>query len=302
MLRKLPTRYLAAVLAVLVLMLAVGSTAAAPLTGGNTIYVINGEEATFTFDPISRKDGLLLPQDVYATLGLSVAQSDKTVTVVKNSLQARIALGATTGTMGAEIITATPAPIKLSGRIFLPARLLEEFGYEVVSDSNYLQIRDLTQGIVLASGLDKAAYDGLRTRRTVGSFVKTDDQKSNVGVEVTFLTAEMVASVHFPATFRQRVQYLNLLQTNSLLLVRVANQTGRSATVKPESIMLVDIAGGKQYDVVQTLDYDGLIGNRIANGASKASILVYTKVGADIASLSVFADTNPGSIGTLTIK
>lgn len=42
-------------------------TGAAPLTGGTTVYVIGGEEVTFTYDPISRKDGLLVPADVFTT-------------------------------------------------------------------------------------------------------------------------------------------------------------------------------------------------------------------------------------------
>lgn len=302
MLRKLPARYLGALLVALLLVLAVGSTSAAPLTGGNTIYVINGEEATFTFDPITRKDGLLVPQDVYAALGLAVAQNDRLVTVSRGALQASLTLGATIGSVDGRIIALPPAAIKLSGRLFLPARLLEEFGYEVAADGTYLQVRDLTRGIALTSSLDKAGYDALRARRTVNSYVKTDDQKSNVGAEATFLTPEMVASTQFPATFRQRVQYLNLLQTNSLLLVRITNQTGRSATVKPESIMLVDTVSGKQYDVEQVLDYDGQIGQKIANGASKASILVYPRVAAEVATLAVFADTNPGTIGTLNLK
>lgn len=302
MLRRLPLRYLAAAVAVLVLLVPMAITSAAPLTGGNTVYVINGEETSFSFDPINFKDGLLVPADVLGALGLAVSQNDRQVTVTRGNLQAQLALGTTTGRAGPDLITVSPAPIRLSGRLFLPASVLAEFGYEVSADGSYLQIRDLTQGISLAGGLDKAGYDSLRSRLTVGAFAKTDDQKANVGVEVTFLTPDMVASGNFPASFRQRVQYLDLLQTHSLLLVTVANQTGRSATLNPAAIMLVDIASGKQYDVQQTLDYRGLISAKIANGATKASILVYPKVDAGVTSLAVFSDTNPGTIGTLTVK
>lgn len=302
MFRKLPLRYLATAIALLALLLGAGGGAAAPLTGGNTVYVINGEETSFSFDPINFKDGLLLPADVVEALGLSVSLSGKTITLTRQDLQAQLTLGATTGTIGQDRLTVSPAPLRLSGRLFLPASLLPEFGYEVSADGAYLQIRDLTRDIRLDGGLDKAGYDSLRTRLSLTSYARSDDQRANVSLEVTFLTPEMVASAHFPASFKQRVQYLNLLQNHSLLLVTAANQSGRSATLNPAALLLVDTASGKQYDLQQTLDFRGLISAKIASGASKSSILVYPRVDPGVASLTVFVDTNPGSIGTLAIK
>ncbi len=302
MLRKLPLRYLGALLVTLLLLTAVGSTAAAPLSGGNTVYVINGEETTFTFDPITRKDGTLLPMDVFAALGISVSQADKTVVVLKAGVQAHLTLGQSVGTIGKTAITVAPVPLKLSGRLFLPATVLEELGYEVMSESGYVQIRDLTQGINLNSDLDRMGYDNLKYRLTANNYLEADDGKTNLGVETTFLTPELLASGHFPATFKERVQYLNLLQTHSLLMVRVVNHSGRGATLNPASLMLLDKTTLQQYDVEQTLDYRGLINAKIASGAGKTSILVYPKVDAATSSLYVFSDTSSATLGPITIK
>ncbi len=303
MLRKHRFRLAWPAIALALLLWLAGATAparAAPLTGGNTIYLIDGRESTFAFDPITRKDGQLIPEEVFRTLGFAIAVKDSEITVSRNGLSAVLALGSSHVLVGAEPMTISPGPVALNERLFLPLSLLPEFGFEVSSDNGFLQIRDLSLGLPEVQPLDKAAWEARWERQTVRGLIRSDDRSVYVNAEVTWLTADLVSSARFPVTYRQRVEYLDLLKRSSLLLVKVTNQTGRSASVSPASLMLVDQTG-TQYDVVQTLAHRGLISQKIAAGAIKSSVLVYPGMPAGTTSLAVFAATNDGTLGTLSL-
>lgn len=297
-------RFAIALLAVLLLSLAVGSTAAAPLLGGNTVYILNGEEVTFPFDPIQRKDGTLLPADVWQRLGVQVVQEGRTLTLKRDPVTATMALGVPVAQVNGQAVAAAPAPVLLSGRLFLPASLLAEFGFEVEADGTYLQIRDLTQGLLPGRTLDANEWKALKDRLSFAANIRSDDGRSYVTAEFTYLTPDLVASPNFtPAlSFRKRVELLNLLQTHTLVMVRVLNNTGRAVTLSPASLMLVDNATGVQYDYTGTeVDVQGLISSKIASGAQKVTVLAYPKVPEGAKRLTVFADTNSGVAGTFNL-
>jgi len=293
-------RILAAALLLVVTLSA--AALAAPLSGGNTIYVIDGEDRSFTFDPIVMREGILLPEEVLLYLGLkvTVAEDSKGLTVERGAVRAELRLGQTQATVNGATLNLPPGPLRLIGKLFLPATLLEEFGFDIASEGSMLQIRDLAAGITLAN--PPAAYADLWEQRTLRASVPTDDARPYLDLEVTYLTPELVSSERFAASFRQRVECLSLLKTNTLLLVRAANRSSRSATLSPASLMLVDETTGQQYDVEQTLAHNGLIHEKMAAGAVKSSVLVYPKLPEGLESVLLFSDTKGAAVGRLSLK
>lgn len=286
------------------LLITAASTGAmgAPLSGGNTIYIINGEDIAFTFDPIVRADGVLIPDEVARWLGLTVTEAEKSLTVTRGKVTAQLTLGQTWAVVDGRPMHLSPGPVRVIGKLFLPADLLKEFGLSVSLEGNLMEIRDLTAGLQFPEGLSREDYEAQLMRRTVRGRVRSDEGRPYLDLEFLWLTPEMVASEQFRATFRQRVEYLSLLQSNSLALVTVVNRSNGTVTLTPGSLMLVDEASGDQFDVERTLDYQGLISEKVAPQARKASVLVYPKVPEGLDRLVLFSDTNQASLGTLHLK
>jgi len=293
---------LVAGLLVLAVVVSVANVQAAPLTGGNTTYVIEGEERTFTFDPINRKDGQLLPVEVIRSLGLTLVENGKQVTVARGSTQIVLTLGKSDARINGELFTLTPAALRLNGRLFVPSMVLDELGFDVLTDSAYLQINDVGFALGLDDSMDYAAWAALRDARTLNGMVRSDDARAFVTAQFTYLTTELVASHHFESSFKERIRLLNLMKQHAIVLVRVANDTGRSVTLNPASLMLVDGSTMTQYDMTQNLSYSGNIKEKIAHGAAKSSLVVYPAPPETLTRITLFADTNSDNIGTFTIR
>ncbi len=273
---------------------------AAPLSGGNTIYIIDGEDRSFTFDPIVLKEGVLLPEEVLLNLGVTVTADGKALTVTRGPVTAELRLGQTQAMVNGAALDLPPGPLRLVGKLFLPARLLEEFGFAVSSEGSLLQIRDLAAEVSFPD--PPVSFADLWQRRTLKASVPTDDARPYIDLEVTYLTPDLIGSDLFTASFRQRVEYLSLLKTNTLLLVRAANRSSRSATLAPASLMLVDPTTGQQYDVEQALEHNGLISAKMAAGAVKSSVLVYPPLPAGLESVLLFSDTKGAVVGELHLQ
>lgn len=301
--RRLGRAVLLLVVSLLFASIFVGRLAAAGLSGGNTTYIIEGEDASFTFDPISRKDGTLLPVELFQALGLEVNRDGKVVLISRGGItHADLTLGRTLAAVDGKPIILAPAPVSVVGRLFLPAAVLAELGYEVETDSGFVQVRDLAAGLAIPGDLTIEEYRLLEGRHSLTGTVRTDDGRPFLDLRVTYLTPEMVASPHLELSFRRRVEWLNLMQTSSLLLARVNNQSTRAATLSPQSLMLVDRFTQIQYDTLETQPYQGLINQKIAVGASKSSLLIYPLLPHDLQEVQVFADTNGTLFGVLTLK
>lgn len=280
-----------------------GTLSAAGLSGGNTIYIIEGEDAAFTFDPITRKDGTLLPLELFEALGLEVNRAGRTILVSRGgAAHADLTLGRTLAAVDGKPTSLAPAPVSVVGRLFLPASLLEELGYEVLTEGGYVQIRDLAAGLAMPGDLTIEEHRRLEERHSLSGTVRTDDGRPFLEIRITCLTPEMVASPYLELSFRRRVEWLNLMQTSTLALVKVTNQSTRAATLSPQSLMLVDRASQLQYDPVDTQPYRGMINQKIAVGAAKTSLLIYPLLPHDLQEVQVFADTNGALLGVLTLK
>lgn len=291
-------------LALLVCLLLVGTMVpaqAGPLSGGSTIYVIDGVERQFTFDPILRHDGQLVPVEVVQALGLAVTDGGDTVTVARGDLQAALSPGRTAATLAGQTLSLAPALIRIGGRLFFPVALLAEMGYEITYDSNLLYIRDLVQGTPLEAPTADGAWAGLKAQLTIKAAARSDDHLWSLPVEATLLTPDLVAGRLYDATYRQRAELLDLLRSNTLVEVKLTNPAGRPATLQPAALSLLDNLTGRQYDVIRSLDLQGLISQHIIPGATKRTVLVYPLLPAAARTVTLYCDTNPDRLGTFTI-
>ncbi|HYF78399.1 MAG TPA: stalk domain-containing protein [Symbiobacteriaceae bacterium] len=279
------------------------TTSAANLTGGNYTYVIDGEEVTFLFDPVVRKEGLLLPTEVFQHFGIKVQDAaTKNPSVYTDSLTIKLTLGSTQADMGGTVRTVSTAPLRLNSRLFLPSDLLKEFGVEFSQDGTMVVMRELTDEPVALETQTPSEWDAYFTNRGFTANVKSDGNAYMVG-KVALLNAAMINSTQFPITYGTRAKLHSLLQTNTLVLVDLSNTTNRSGGMQTAGAYLLDDQRN-QYDLVQVFDLgQGLLNAKLAPGADRMGVLVYPKLAGTATSASIFYDANMAPLGTFpTIK
>lgn len=278
-----------------------GSSSAANLTGGNTTYVVNGEEVMFPFDPIKLGNGLLLPVEVFQRFGVTVegAATGRNVGLKKAGLQASVTLGSTTAQVNSRPFAVTVAPVRLNGRLFLPADLLREYGVEFQQDGNYLVFKDYTQGLADVAEMSESSFNLMTVGR---SFTGSPRSDATVYLQADFLmlNEELLGASPFTVSYGTRARLANLLETNTLIYVTLSNQASRAGGLVTSGFFLVDDKRN-QYDLVSVFDTGtGLLSAKLAPGATRTGVLVFPKVQANAGMLHLYYDSNGSTLGTFT--
>lgn len=293
---------LVATAAMLVALIALvpASSSAANLTGGQTTYVIDGEEVTFAFDPIRLAGGTLLPLEVYQHFGIQVEGAlAQNVSLKKADVTVRLALKTGLIQVENETLSSAVAPMRLNGRLFVPADLLRYFGVEFTQDGSYALMRQYVPGMPTVMKIEESEYNSLLIGRRFEASIKADSGIFLYG-NFTLLTPEMVSAEQFELAYGTRARLQNLLQTNTLILVDVRNTSAKTGAIAPGTLFLVDNQHN-QYDLVSMLDIGrGLLSNKLAPAASRAGVLVFPKVAANLENLILYSDSNGASLGTYT--
>lgn len=277
-----------------------GKSDAANLTGGTYTYVINGEEVTFPFDPIVRKDGLLVPVEVFQQFGVTVDNPlNKSFSLKKNSVTATLTLGTTTYTLNGSNAAVATTPLRLNGRLFLPADLLKEFGVESSQDGNYVFLRAYVDGGATIKQTTDSDLTGFKMGRNFTTSVKLDSNGYANG-EMTLLSQDILTSAALNISYGARARLQGMLATNTLVLAKLSNFTGKSGAMATAGTYLVDDQR-TQYDLQQVIDIgNGLLSNKLAPGADRVGVLVFPKVNLTANNLVLYYDNNGGSLGTFT--
>ncbi|HWI61088.1 MAG TPA: stalk domain-containing protein [Symbiobacteriaceae bacterium] len=288
--------------ALLVALVAVvpSATQAANLTGGNYTYLINGEEVTFMFDPVVRKDGLLLPTEVFQQFGIAVAgATTRTPSVSKDDLVVKLNLGSTQVDLAGQVRTVATAPLRLNGRLFLPADLLKEFGIDFVQDGTMVIMRPLVEEMPKALTLTEAQWDAFTDNRGFRTNLKTDAGVF-VMAEMILLNKDVINSTNM-GSYGTRAKLLSMLETNTLILVQVSNLSTRSGGLQTAGAYLVDDLR-RQYDNPQVIDIgQGLLTAKLSPGADRMGVMAFPKVADNAKSVSMFFDTNIANVGTFPV-
>jgi len=277
------------------------TTLAANLTGGTYTYLINGEEETFTFDPVVRKDGLLLPFEVFQKMGIKLeGMTEKTVTATKDTVAAKVTIGSTIYDLdGATKMLAT-MPLRLNGRVFLPMDLLKEFGIEAVQDGTMILMRPLVDKVPALEQLTDPQWSALRANRGFSNNAKSDSG-IYLFCDFSLMNADIINAANLGTSYGTRARLHSLLQTNTLILVKASNIGSRAAGLASTSLMLVDDKRN-QYDVVSVENIGfGLLTSKLAPGTDRFGVLVYPKLPANITSLSLYSDASLAVLGAFPI-
>lgn len=277
-----------------------GSSSAANLTGGSYTYVVNGEEVSFPFDPILRKDGTLVPLEVFQQFGVNVDGAlTRNITLTKASVTAKLVLGTTTITLNGQPGAVSTAPMRLNGRLFIPGDLLKEFGVDFSQDSNFVIMRNLVEGQPTIKQLSDSDFQALKIGRNFTMSVKADSSIYMNG-EMTLLTPDILSAQNLNLSYGTRSRLQSMIQTNTLILVKLSNSSFKSGAMVTPGTYLVDDQRS-EYDLLSVLDLgQGLLSNKLAPAADRLGVLVFPKLSTNTSNVVVYYDNNGSSLGTFT--
>jgi hypothetical protein len=275
------------------------STSAANLTGGNYTYLVNGEEMTFTFDPVVRKDGVLLPLEVFQQFGITMDGGQlSTFMLSKEAVVAKLTVGTTTVVLNGNAQSVSTAPVRLNGRIFIPSDLLKEFGVDFAQDGNYISLRSFVGTMPRTQSLTDSEFNALQNRVGILNQSLKADSGSYLNADFLLLNADLVNTTNLGLSFGVRARLLSMLETNTLVYVRLSNLSNKAGALVTASTYLVDNLRN-QYDVLNVMDLgSGLLTNKVVPGATRTGVLVYGKVPGTAELLSVYYDPNGTSLRT----
>ncbi len=277
-------------------------SAAATLSSGSYTFLLNGEEIMFPVDPVARKDGLLFPEEVFARFGISLVEAPaKTITLTKGTdVTVTLTVGSTAATINEKVASVATAPLRLAGRLFLPADILKEFGVETVQDGTMLLFRTSIDDTATQT-LTDTEWQLLRSGRTINTTTKADSG-AQLTAEYTFLTPDIVKTTNLGLSYGARARLLSYLQTNSVVLVKLSNYQSRSGGIVASGLYLVDNTARTEYDFVSVLDLgSGLLNNKLAPGADRIGALVFPKIQTPKGPFSLYYDTSASNLGTFVL-
>lgn len=276
------------------------TSSAANLSSGSTSYVVNGQEETFTFDPIQRKNGTLVPLELFQRFGVEIdGATGNLIKLTKGSTQINLTLGRTAALINGLPASVTVEPVRLSGRLFLPAELLREFGVEFSQESGYVFLREFVSGQPTVKVTDQAEYNSLKSSRTFNPSVKLDSGQF-AQAQFTMLNKDLLQMDKLPVSMGARARLQGLIETNTLVLVNLQNYASKSGAFQTTGLYMID-NNRNQYDVQEVIDLGGgLLTGKLAPGADRMGVLVFPLLKPNPGIVKLYLDSNAGDIGSWT--
>lgn len=277
-------------------------TQAATLSGGTYTYVVDGEEVTFPLDPIIKKEGVLLPLEVFTHVGVSVSGAlERTVTLSYGPVSAQLTLGRLTAQVAGQTEPLTVAPVRLGGRLFLPAEILEAFGLAFEQEGNYVTITRYVESMPALTQLSPADWQTLKRERSLTASVKTESS-IYLEAEFTLLSEAMLADENLKLDYGTRARLLGLMETNTLLLVNLSNRSLKSGALQTTGLYLID-QYRNQYEVTAALDVgEGLVSGKLAPAADRMGVLLLPRLESGANLLKLYYEANGVILGQMIVK
>lgn len=274
------------------------TSSAANLSSGSASYVINGQEETFTFDPIQRKNGTLVPIELFQRFGVTVdGATGNLIKLTKGSTQINLTLGKTSALINGLPASVAVEPVRLSGRLFLPAELLREFGVEFSQESGYVFLREFVSGQPTVMVTDQAAYNNLKNNRTFNPQVKLDSGQFAQS-SFTMLNKDLLQMDKLPISMGARARLQGLIETNTLVMVKLDNYASKSGSFQTTGLYMID-NNRNQYDVLEEIDLgQGLLSGKLAPGADRVGVLVFPLLKPNPGPVKLYLDANAADLGS----
>ncbi|HWI63707.1 MAG TPA: stalk domain-containing protein [Symbiobacteriaceae bacterium] len=262
------------ILAVVLLLtaIAVPPAAAGVLTSASYTYLLKGRELELPVDLLTIQGAALMPEELVGALGLTPAVDGDAVRLQRGPVTVELQLGSEVATVDGKARLLKAGPVRVAGRLFLPAEILPDLGFTLTVDGKFVLLTDY---------LTDEPAKTLSNLKPFTLETTVRDGANLFGLKVTALTSDLLADPALGIPWGTQLRLRSLLQTRTLLLITVKNQSLRAITLDPAKLMLVG-DGGRQYDYLkQEIPIDGSVTGAIAPGAQRSSVLAYPKADGD---------------------
>lgn len=273
---------------------------AAPAPVGNTTYFINGQETVFTYDPLGKGRAIVLPEEIFQRMALGIRTGGRDIWVSRGTTEVKTTLGSTLAIADDTVVTLGATPLRQSGRLYLPADVLNYLGYEWTGDNLTLEIRDLTKGsLPQVQQMRDEDWAAMKAKKGFETSFRLDG--IYILGSVALVTPEWVQDVRIPLTSAARAKALALLDNYTLFYVELRNDQSKAVQFLPGQIFLVDSKGRPLEYTGQYIDVQGTIASKVGPRATKAAVLVFPKLKADAVTLGIYHDVDIHWLGTITL-
>lgn len=247
----------------------------AGLGGGSYTYLLNGEEVAFPFDPVVVQEQLLLPAAVFERLGVTVTPSAGQVALrLPDRVEVRVTVGSPAYSLDGDPRQGSLAPIRLGGHLFLPAALLDHFGVEVTQAGSLLLLRQPLNGPLPTTAITDEEFQRLKNERSFKRELR-NRQGGALNAEFTLLDPTLLQAPQLALPYGERVKLYAMLQTHTLVLVKLSNHGTSPAAFKPSSVVLVDDLR-HQAELFKSIDVgDGDLSANLALGADRRGVMAF---------------------------
>lgn len=284
---------------VLVLLLAAAvavPAAAGVLTAGSYTYMLRGRELDVPVDILAVQGDYLVPEELMTALGVTPAVDGDQILLRRGPVDAQLTVGGETATVEGRRESLKAAPMVVSGRLFVPADVLPDLGYSLVVDGKFVLLRDYGPGEDVPGSLAQDVWDSLWSSHTVKGSVRMESGVP-IGVSITLLNDRLLKDQRLVMDWGTRLKLLSMLESKTLFLTTVRNDSFKSVTLDPTKLLVTDDFG-HQYDYQKSeVAVDGVVTAAIAPGATRTSVLVYDRSNGPV---TLYYDTGSAALGRVT--
>jgi hypothetical protein len=272
-----PIRWLFAILLVLLM----GSSApafAGGLTAQEYTYLLDGRSVAVPVDIVPVQRTFLVPRELLQTAGVTVTATGSTAELARGPVTVKLVLRSDTADVDGRTLLLGAAPMAVGDRLFVPAEVALELGFEIQVQGKFVFITDYAAALEKPlSSMDPDAYARLWKAQTVTSSLRQADGAS-AALQITLLTPAMLQDTQLQIPWGARMKLLALPPARSLAMVTVANTSGRPVQLDPASLSLVNDAGQQADYLNEVLPLDGSVLALLAPGASRTGVLFYSRL------------------------
>lgn len=290
-------RGLVALLALLVVLAAglLPSSDATAAVGSSYSYIVDGEELAVGYDPLSLKNGLLLPEELFRHLQIDLRAGATGITLTRGSLQVTAKVGERAATANGERIMLPAAPIRANGQLYLPESVLAHMGVEMSTESSLLLITRWP--LVEPSADDASAFAATRQAKTLKSYIEVSKADA-LTITMTHLTPEIIKYKSWTSDPAVRGRAQKLLAGGAVLLdVELFNENMGFYQFQPSNLILVDDLGNQYTYTGESIALQGDMSAQIAYGGKARAILIFPALKSGARSFKIYATTNKYAIG-----
>jgi len=263
------------------------------LTSSSYTYLLKGKELNLPVDILTVQSSPMVPEELLGAFGLKLAAQGDAVELTRGPVTVRLVLGAETVWVDGKPRPLKAAPLKVAGRIFVPAEILPDLGAQLMVDGKFVLLTDY---LSTEANAQEQVADGQVDGLPLEAFVRDGATVANLSVRA--LTPELIGDPDLGIPWGTRLKLLSMLENRTLVMVAMRNQSIKATALDPAKLMLVD-PQGRQYDYTKVeVPVDGSVTAAVAPGALRVSVLVYPKV--ESSEIELYYDGTGTVLGRLT--